>query len=61
MQTSEKELMREAIETGFRPEILEKVWHLMAVFDGINAHPFLKDRLVLKGGTALNLFFFDLP
>jgi len=61
MQTSERELMREATETGFRPEIMEKVWHLMAILDGISVHPFLKDRLVLKGGTALNLFFFDLP
>lgn len=61
MQTSERELMREANETGFRPEIMEKVWHLMAILDGISVHPFLKDRLVLKGGTALNLFFFDLP
>lgn len=61
MQTSEKELMQEAKETGFRPEIMEKVWHLMAILDGISVHPFLKERLVLKGGTALNLFFFDLP
>lgn len=61
MQTSERELMREANETGIRPEIMEKVWHLMAILDGISVHPFLKDRLVLKGNTALNLFFFDLP
>src|SRR5271156_3148072 len=61
MQTSEKELMKEAENTGFRPEIMEKVWHLIAILDGISVHPFLKDRLVLKGGTALNLFFFDLP
>src|SRR5580698_9541807 len=61
MQTSEKELMREAKETGFRPEIMEKVWHLMAILDGISVHPFLKERLVLKGGTALNLFYFNLP
>ncbi len=44
-----------------RTEIMEKVWHLMAILDGISIHPFLKKRLVLKGGTALNLFFFDLP
>lgn len=61
MQTSEKELMKESENTGFRPEIMEKVWYLMAILDGISIHPFLKDRLVLKGGTALNLFFFDLP
>lgn len=61
MEISKQELLKEALETGFRPEIMEKVWHLMAILDGISVHPFLKDRLVLKGGTALNLFFFDLP
>jgi predicted nucleotidyltransferase component of viral defense system len=61
MKISKQELLREAIETGFRPEIMEKVWHLMAILDGISIHPFLKEQLVLKGGTALNLFFFDLP
>ena len=33
----------------------------MNVLEGINAHPFLQGKLVLKGGTALNLFIFDLP
>src|SRR3989338_8005064 len=61
MEISKQELMREANETGFRPEIMEKVWHLMAILDGISVHPFLRERLVLKGGTALNLFVFDLP
>ncbi|MES2345417.1 MAG: nucleotidyl transferase AbiEii/AbiGii toxin family protein [Chlamydiota bacterium] len=61
MKISKQELLKEAGETGFRPEIMEKVWHLMAILDGISVHSFLKDRLVLKGGTALNLFFFDLP
>src|SRR5438105_15279586 len=61
METSNEELMQEATKTGFRPEIMEKVWHLMAILGGISIHPFLKERLVLKGGTALNLFFFDLP
>lgn len=61
MKISKQELLKEAVETGFRPEIMEKVWHLMAILDGISVHPFLKDRLVLIGGTALNLFFFDLP
>lgn len=61
MEISKQKLLKEALETGFRPEIMEKVWHLMAILDGISVHPFLKERLVLKGGTALNLFFFDLP
>ena len=25
-----------------------------------DSHPFLKDRLVLKGGTAINLFYLEL-
>lgn len=61
MEISKQELLSEALETGFRPEIMEKVWYLMVILDGISVHPFLRERLVLKGGTALNLFFFDLP
>jgi predicted nucleotidyltransferase component of viral defense system len=61
MKISKELLIRESGRTGFRIEILEKVWHLMNVLEGINAHPFLQERLVLKGGTALNLFVFDLP
>lgn len=61
MKISKELLIRESSRTGFRVEILEKVWHLMNVLEGINAHPFLQERLVLKGGTALNLFVFDLP
>ena len=61
MKISKELLTREASQTGFRIEILEKVWYLMNVLEGINVHPFLKDRLVLKGGTALNLFVFNLP
>ncbi|MEM7174732.1 MAG: nucleotidyl transferase AbiEii/AbiGii toxin family protein [Chlamydiota bacterium] len=61
MKISKQRLIRESGQTGFRPEILEKVWRLMNVLEGIYAHPFLKDKLVLKGGTALNLFIFDLP
>ena len=33
----------------------------MSLLDGLNAHPFLKPRIALKGGTALNLFVFDVP
>jgi len=40
---------------------LEKVIHLLNLLEGFNRHPFLKGRLALKGGTALNLFLFDVP
>lgn len=61
MNISKQKLLQEATTTEFRPEILEKVWYLMALLDAINDHSFLKEKLVLKGGTALNLFVFDLP
>jgi Nucleotidyl transferase AbiEii toxin, Type IV TA system len=31
----------------------------MDLLDAINDHSFLKEKLVLKGGTALNLFLFQ--
>ena len=34
---------------------------MLALLEGLRKHPYLKDRLALKGGTALNLFLFDLP
>lgn len=41
--------------------MLEKVALLLQLLDAVRSHPFLKDKLVLKGGTALNLFIFDVP
>ena len=61
MRASIERLEAEARATGFRVEMLEKVVRLMGVLEGVRAHPFLRDMLALKGGTALNLFIFDLP
>jgi predicted nucleotidyltransferase component of viral defense system len=55
------ELSREAATTGFLTESLEKVIILIELVEAIRSHPFLKDRVALKGGTALNLFVFDVP
>lgn len=61
MRVSRERLLRDAQATDYRPEVLEKVFQLMGLLEGFNGHPYLKDRLALKGGTALNLFLFDLP
>jgi hypothetical protein len=61
MRISKEKLLSEAESSGFRAEILEKVILLLNLLKGFRDHPFLKDRLALKGGTALNLFIFDLP
>jgi len=50
-----------AESTGFKAEMVEKVLQLINLLNTINAHPFLKGKWVLKGGTALNMFVFNLP
>jgi predicted nucleotidyltransferase component of viral defense system len=61
MNLTPQEMAREVAATGFGAEPLEKVFRLMALLDALNSHPFLKTRTALKGGTALNLFHFDVP
>jgi predicted nucleotidyltransferase component of viral defense system len=61
MKVSRERLTNESQATGFRSEVLEKVVHLLNLLEGFSRHPFLKERLALKGGTALNLFLFDVP
>lgn len=46
---------------GFRAEMLEKALRLLQLLSALMEQSFLKDKLVLKGGTALNLFYFGLP
>jgi len=47
--------------TGFRPGSLERQMTLLHFLREIGRHPFLKSRLALKGGTAINMFWFELP
>lgn len=61
MIISRETLIIEANRTGFRAEILEKVIRLMDLLNAFVDNKFLESRIALKGGTALNLFHFDLP
>jgi hypothetical protein len=61
MRLTASELAREAAATGFQVEPLEKAIVLLELLESIRSHPFLKDRLALKGGTALNLFVLAAP
>lgn len=56
---SKEELLHQAKKDHYKPEILEKVYYLLGLLEQLVKIPYLKDRLVLKGGTALNLFCFD--
>jgi len=46
-----------AHELGYQPEVLEKVIRLTILLRAISEHEFLGPRLILKGGTAINLCF----
>ena len=61
MNLSLQDLQREAAATGFPAETLEKCIRIVSLLNALRSHPFLKTRIALKGGTALNLFIFDVP
>lgn len=46
---------------GFEAPVIEKVERLLEILDAIGANPILAQRLVLHGGTALNVFHANLP
>ena len=56
-----EQLQRAAADSGFPVDSLEKVWMLVRLLNTMVAHPFVGPRVALKGGTALNLFVFDVP
>lgn len=60
MKHSKEQLNNIAQNTGFRAEIIEKVPLLMDISDAFARDPILKQQMVLKGGTALNLFYLNL-
>lgn len=57
MPPTRRELLRLAADSGFEAGTLEKVARLGEMLAEISRHPRLSASLVLKGGTALNLFF----
>ena len=61
VRISPQRLMAEAEVTGFRADVLEKAAQLLGLLEAIQSHPFLRGKFALKGGTALNLFVFDVP
>lgn len=50
-----------AEKNGFIRDTLEKVYRLVDILEYFHQNPFLKHRLALKGGTAINLHIFNLP
>jgi hypothetical protein len=50
-----------ARDTGFRPGAVEKVLRLCDILERLDRHPTACGQWVLKGGTALNLLYLDVP
>jgi len=57
---TKKDLDKFAADTGFIRDNLEKVFRLFEVLQYINENKLLDDHLALKGGTAINLTFFNM-
>lgn len=61
MRFGADEVAKSAASLGFRPDSLEKVFRLLSLLESLRSNTFLRSRVALKGGTALNLFLFDVP
>jgi len=46
---------------GFVRDTFEKVFRLKEILKYVNEHEYLREHLLLKGGTAINLTVFNLP
>ena len=55
------EIGRVAQQYGFVRDTVEKVLRLKEILRYLNEEEFLREHLLLKGGTAINLTVFDLP
>ena len=50
-----------AAKTGFQTASLQKQMSLIIILREIQRHPLLSKAFVLRGGTAINLFWYNLP
>lgn len=60
-QYNRRELDVKAREYGFNRDTFEKVLRLRTILEFMNTHKYLREHLLLKGGTAINLTVFKLP
>jgi predicted nucleotidyltransferase component of viral defense system len=60
-QYNRRELDARARECGFNRDTFEKVLRLKTILDFLNTQEYMREHLLLKGGTAINLTVFNLP
>ena len=61
MEFSGQYLINLAKESNFIKDTLEKVLRLLEILKFLNSDTIFKDKLALKGGTAINLTAVKLP
>jgi len=62
MSKTDRQMMEElSIKTNFQVDIVEKVYRLSDLLKELNEIDSIKNHLVLKGGTAINFLYFDIP
>ena len=60
-QYNRKELDDKARENGYNRDTFEKVLRLEKILAFLNTDKYMREHLLLKGGTAINLTVFKLP
>ena len=60
-QYNRRELDARAREFGFNRDTFEKVLRLKTILEFLNTEEYMREHLLLKGGTAINLTVFNLP
>jgi len=61
MVLSLRSLQKLQRDTGFNINFLEKVHHITRILSGIFSHKQIRENVALKGGTALNFIYLDVP
>lgn len=56
-----KALQKLQRDTGFNPVFLEKAYHITRLLAAVQENEVVANALALKGGTALNFIYLDLP
>ena len=60
-QYNRRELDARAREYGFNRDTFEKGLRLRTILEFLNTQEYMREHLLLKGGTAINLTVFKLP
>ncbi len=61
IEYNKAQIGRIATKNGFVRDTFEKVLRLKEILKFINEHEYLREHILLKGGTAINMTVFNLP